>query len=108
MIKPARDMEQPEQCPRCKTLGERRFVPSRVYFTKTNVRHAEFNPAFGKVIQNESHLKDELARHEGETGSKMVEVGNDFKGGDAMVSHHRKRKADEREAAWKDLKVELP
>lgn len=107
MVKRAAEMEAPEQCPKCQTLGERRFLPARLHFTKTSVRHAEFNPAFGKVIRNDAHLRDELAQHEGRTGSKMIEVGNDFGGGSKMVSTHRKRKEEEREAAWKDVKVEL-
>lgn len=101
-------MEEPEQCPRCQTLGERRFLPQHVHLSKTSVRHAEFNPAFGKVIKNESHLRDELAKHADTTGSKMVEVGNDYGSGTKAVKTFRKRKEDEREAAWKDLKVGLP
>ena len=101
-------MEDPEQCPKCQTLGERRFLPSRIYLSKTQVTHAAYNPAFGKVIKNESHLKDELAKHADKTGSKMIEVGNDFGGGEKMVKHHRKQKEDEREASWKNLEVGLP
>lgn len=101
-------MEDPEQCPECQTLGERRFLPSRVFLSKTKVRHPEYNPAFGRVIKNDSHLKDELAKHEDRTGSKMVEIGNDFGSGDRMVSQARKRKEEEREASWRDIKVDLP
>jgi hypothetical protein len=99
-------MEDPEQCPKCQTLGERRFVPSRVFFSKTKVTHAGYDPALGKVIANERHLKDELSKHEEKTGSKMVAVGNDFGGGEKHVKHFRKRKEEEREEAWKNLKVE--
>ena len=39
--------------------------------------NAAYNPAFGKVIKNKAHLQEELARHKGETGKELVEVGTD-------------------------------
>lgn len=106
VVKPASRMEDPEQCPQCQTLGERRFLPERIFLSKTQVRHAEYNPAFGKVIKNEAHLKNELAKHADTTGSRMVEVGNDYGGGKKMIDTHRKRKEAEREERWANLKVD--
>ncbi len=108
VVKHHTKMEDPEQCPDCKTLGERRFVPSRVHLARTQVTHAEYNPGLGKVIQNRGHLKDELARHEEKTGVKLVEVGNDFGSGKKMNDHYTSERKKAREEGWKNLKVELP
>lgn len=107
VAKPVSRMDDLEQCPRCQTVGERRFLPSRIHLAKTQVRHAEFNPAFGKVIKNERHLRDELAKHADKTGSKMVEVGNDYGSGAKQIKGDRDAKAAAREAAWKNLKVSV-
>jgi putative FmdB family regulatory protein len=69
VIKPVTEMENNEFCPACGSPGERRFVPSRVFFSKTN---AEYNPALGKVTKNAKH-RAEVAKRMG-----LVEIGNDY------------------------------
>lgn len=38
---------------------------------------AGYYPSFGKNIGTQDQLRDTLAKHEGETGQKLYEVGND-------------------------------
>lgn len=101
-------MEEPEQCSRCQTLGSRRFLPARVFFTKTAVTHAEYNPGLGKVIQNQAHLKDVLAEHHDKTGKQIVEVGNDYGSGQKMTSTFNTERTRRKEEEWNNLKVDLP
>lgn len=98
-------MEDPEQCPKCKTLAERQFLPSRLHLTSTRVTHAEFNPALGKVIQNKAHLRDEIQMHEARTGERLVEVGNDYRSGTAMVEEGKRQQEAKQQARWDKLKA---
>lgn len=78
VIKPARDMEKNETCPKCGEFALRRFVPEHVYISGAKVEHAEYNPALGCVTKNSKH-RAELAKRKG-----LVEVGNDYGSGEAM------------------------
>lgn len=108
VVKSADLMEREENCAQCGEVATRQFLPHNLYLNKTSVTHAEFNPAFGKVIKNKSHLKDELSRHEDRTGSKMVEIGNDFGSGLKMAEKYKNEKQKERERSWDSLKPPLP
>ena len=68
------DSARKENCPTCKSVMERVYTPPLVHISHIE---SQYNPAFGKVIHNKTELKNELARHEGETGEKLYEVGND-------------------------------
>lgn len=89
-------MDVNEFCPNCAAPAERKFVPSRVHFTGTKVQHAEYNPGLGAVVKDAQH-RAELAKRKG-----LVEVGNDFKTGDAMQKQFDTERAVKREKAWED------
>lgn len=62
----------------------------------TKVKDAEYNPGLGKVIKNDHHKK-EILKEKG-----LVEIGNDFGGGERQQTHFEKRKEEEKEERWKD------
>lgn len=59
-----------EACGTCGRQG-RRLYSSQITLAGTAVQHAEYNPAFGKVIKNKRE-RDELAKKHG-----LIEVGNE-------------------------------
>ena len=63
-------------------------------FSGTAVQNAEYNPGLGCVVKNKAH-RDELAKRKG-----LVEVGNDFKGGEGMQKHFDKKRDEAREERW--------
>jgi putative FmdB family regulatory protein len=96
VIKAARDMEVNEYCTRCDSPAIRNFVPSRVYFSKTSVQNAEYNPALGKVTKNAYH-RTELAKRMG-----LVEVGNDYKSGEKMQKEFDSARETKLKKRWDD------
>lgn len=78
IVKSVKDIDVTEYCPRCGDPGERMFVPENLYFSKTKVTHAEYNPGLGQVIHNERE-KDYVMKKKG-----LVEIGNDFGSGEKM------------------------
>lgn len=93
-------MDEPEQCPRCKTLGIRQFCPQRLHLTRTAVQHAEFNPGLGKVIQNKRHLDDVLKQHHDKTGVKLHAIGNDYKSPETLHKEGDRDRAEMRAKRW--------
>lgn len=53
-------------------------MPENIYVSKAAVTHAEYNPGLGCVVKSEYHKKELLKER------NLVEVGNDFKGGEKM------------------------
>jgi putative FmdB family regulatory protein len=99
IIKHHTKMDDPEQCPACKTLGERRFMPSRVFFSKTRVEHAEYNPGLGCVVKS-ARDRAEQAKRRG-----LVEVGNDYSDGHSMLKEQDRAVEEKREKAWESAHV---
>lgn len=97
VIKPVKDIDVNEFCPKCENPSERQFVPSKVYFSGTKVEHAEYNPALGAVTKNKEHRK-ELAKRKG-----LVEVGNDFKSGESMQQHFDKAREEKLKKRYEDI-----
>lgn len=97
VVKPASQMTDPETCGKCGAPADRQFVPSRVHFTGTGVQHAEYNPAFGRVVRNKRH-RDELAKRAG-----VIEVGNDFKSGENQQKHYDTQRAEKHKRGWEEL-----
>ena len=64
-------IDNPEPCPLCGVVMTRKFVPSRVHFSKTKVEHAEYNPGLGIVTKSRRH-RDEVAKERG-----LIEIGNE-------------------------------
>lgn len=71
VVKSVKEIDLDEHCPQCATRSERRFVPSRVYFTGTKVEHAEYNPGLGCIVRNKDH-RAEIAKSKG-----LEEIGNE-------------------------------
>lgn len=97
VIKSVRDIDVNEFCPRCEAPGERQFVPSRVYFNKTAVTHAEYNPGLGCVVKNKAHLEDLCKQKD------VVQVGNDFTSGEKMDQKFEKDREEKRQKSWDDI-----
>lgn len=97
VLKSVAEIDRAESCPSCQGATARQFVPSKIYFSGTKVTHAEYNPAFGCVVNNKRH-KDRLCKEKG-----MVEIGNDFGSGEKMQAHFEGEQKRKREKAWEDL-----
>lgn len=94
VIKSAKDMERNETCNECGDFGERKFVPSRVFFSKTSVQHAEYNPGLGCVTNNSQH-RAEIAKRKG-----LEEIGNENP--DKIANKFEKDREERRERNWAD------
>lgn len=91
VIKPMSESARAENCGTCGRQG-RRLFSSKVQFAGTAVQHAEYNPAFGKVVNNKYH-RGELAKKHG-----MVEVGNEKP--DTINKHFDDGRAEKRRKSW--------
>lgn len=96
VIKPARDIDVNEFCPSCESPAIRQFVPSKVYFSGTKVQNAEYNPGLGRVVKSKYH-RTELAKRMG-----LVEVGNDYGGGDKMQKSFDTAREEKLKKRWED------
>lgn len=94
VIKSVKDMDVNEFCPICAHGAERKFVPSRVYFSKTSVEHAEYNPGLGCVVKNRQH-REELAKQRG-----LVEIGNDYSSPEVIHKEMDTKREEIREARY--------
>lgn len=97
VIKSVKDIDVNEFCPRCESPAERQFVPSRVYFSGTEVTNPEWNPGLGAVVKSKRH-REELAKRKG-----LIEVGNDFGSGKKMEQKFESDRAAKREKEWDAL-----
>jgi len=89
VVKSIKDATNVEHCPNCGAPGQR--ILTKFYFSGASVQNAEWNPAFGQVVNNKYH-RSELAKR-----NNMVEVGNDYK---SSESQHKQMEA-QKEADWK-------
>lgn len=88
VVKSVSALDEKEICPKCKNRAMDRIILSAPQISTSNCQfEAHMNHAFGKVVRNKRELQNEVKRHEGETGNKLYEVGND-----KMTSIKRKRK----------------
>lgn len=97
VVKSVKDIDVNEFCPDCETPAERKFVPSSLYFSGTRVEHAEYNPGLGAVTKNKKH-RAELAKQKG-----LIEVGNDFKSGEAMQTKFDTERAIKLKKRYEDI-----
>lgn len=97
VIKRASEIERPEPCPSCQGFGVREFVPRNLYFNKTQVTHAEYNPGLGCVVEN-AHHKSEILKQRG-----LVEVGNDYGSGEKQQATFEQARTEKREREWDAL-----
>lgn len=90
VIKRMSEAQKVEYCPVCDKPANRKFT--RFYFSGAAVQHAEWNPAFGQVVNNKYHRSELAKRH------NLVEVGNDYHSGEDMNKTFEKDK----QRAWKE------
>ena len=60
VIKSIKSYDGKDRCPDCGNVGDRVYS-AKVAFIGTSVQDAEYNPAFGQVVNNKSH-REELAK----------------------------------------------
>lgn len=92
VVKPAAQMANEEYCPLCKAVGERQFVPSRLYLNGTAVQHAEYNPGLGCIVKDKAHRK-EICKIKG-----VEEIGNEKP--DSLHKHFDQKREDLRNERW--------
>lgn len=64
----------------------------------------QYNPAFGKIIKNKAHLREELSRYSDANGSELVEVGNEkmkFEKPEFRVDHESAKAELNARLGWK-------
>lgn len=88
-------------CPKCEHvcgIEERDYSQNSFTFIGTAVKSAEYNPGLGCIVKDDYH-KSELLKKKG-----LVEVGNDFNGGENMQKDFEKKKQAEKDKKWEDPK----
>lgn len=94
------DRDPSSTCPHCQQRCgslDRDFSHCRPTFTGTAVVSAEFNPGLGAIVKNKYH-KTEIMKRKG-----VVEVGNDFGGGEKMQKSFDKTRQEARDKAWEKI-----
>ncbi len=101
VTKSVKDIDVTETCPQCGDFAERKFVPSKVYFSGTEVRDAEYNPGLGAVVKSKRH-REELAKRKG-----LVEIGNDFKSSESIHKKFDEERSEKREQRYEQALKEI-
>lgn len=99
VVKPLRDYQTPEKCPKCQKPADRRF--SRLQIMGASVEDAEFNPALGCVVKNKKH-REELCKRKG-----LVEIGNDYSSAESIHKEFDQKLKEKREESWNKVDVAL-
>lgn len=95
VVKRMADATNEERCPKCNAVGQRIFT--KFYFSGAAVQNAEWNPAFGCVVNNKYH-RSELAKRK-----NMVEVGNDFQKPDTIHKTMDAQREEKRIKSWEKV-----
>lgn len=98
------EMNRPEPCPKCDSDKTVRYI-ARCFFHGEKVQEASYNPAFGKVINNKSHLREEMSKYKDQTGGELVEVGTEKV--ENIHRHAEKTQKERRENRWRKVSDEL-
>jgi hypothetical protein len=97
VVKSVKDIDRPEQCEKCLVLtSDRRIALSRL--GDVDMKPA-WNPAIGKYIKSNSHLRQELSRLRGE-GHDMIEVGDESP--DKIHKHFESERAEKSAQTWSE------
>lgn len=96
IVKPMSESSREEKCDKCSTILRRIYTSFHVI--GASVENAEYNPGLGCVVKNKRH-REEIAKQRG-----LTEIGNDFGSGEKMQKHFEKKRKDEREKAWDNIK----
>lgn len=83
----------PETCIRCGAKTEKMYT--KFLFSGSKPQHAEWNPAFGKVIKNKDHRKEEAKKRD------WVEVGNEPLA--SLEKNLTKTKEDNYKNSWESV-----
>jgi hypothetical protein len=70
-------MDKEERCEICMIVMKRNFVPTRNLNPGASSMRGEYQPIVGRVVHSRRELRNEIAKIEGETGKKIIEVGSD-------------------------------
>lgn len=95
VVKTMSEATNAEHCPQCGDIGQRIFT--KFYFSGAAVQNAEWNPAFGCVVNNKYH-RSELAKR-----NNMVEVGNDFHKPDNVHKTMDAQREEKRKRSWEKV-----
>jgi transcription initiation factor TFIIIB Brf1 subunit/transcription initiation factor TFIIB len=74
IIKSHKEAGKIEYCDQCGAVMVRIWTVPQI---TTQDVYTGYNPGLGAHIKNKGHLKEVLSQREGETGEKMIEVGNE-------------------------------
>lgn len=94
VIKPVKEIDVNEFCPKCEAPAERKFTPLKIHLFGTKVEDAEYNPALGQVVKGKRH-REEIAKRKG-----LVEIGNDFGSGEKHQAYFDEQRRIKREKSW--------
>ena len=95
VIKVLADIDQPEPCAFCGVKStERRIGLSMIQSVDVD---PQYNPAFGKVIRNKSHLNSELSKLR-DQGKEMVEIGDECP--NKMAKRFANQRKEIRDKRW--------
>jgi len=95
VVKTMSEATTPETCPQCGSVAARLFT--RFFFNGAAVQHAEYNPAFGQVVNNKYH-RSELAKR-----NNMVEIGNDYHSPDNIEKENAAKREEKRRRNWESV-----
>lgn len=96
VVKPLCDIDEPEKCPECDSDNTFRSIG---LVRIGSVDRESYQPAFGKVIKNKLHLKDELLRARDE-GREMVAVGDEPV--DKLASNLERTRTERWRKSWSE------
>jgi len=95
VVKPMSAATNIEHCPSCNEPGQRVFT--KFFFNGAAVQNAEWNPAFGQVVNNKYHRSELAKRH------NMVEVGNDYHKPDNVHKTMDSQRHDKWKRGWESV-----
>lgn len=99
VIKPVWRYAFDERCEKCGAFLQKKICAPQV---SVGTFLSGYYHAFGKTFTNEHQLKNAIRRHEGETGKKVIEVGNEHS---AMKKIRPSKKKSDIEGAMRLMKT---
>lgn len=92
VIKTVADIDLVESCPKCQSTSNHRYVTNFTFYGASDWDKAEYNPAFGKIIRNAKHRKEEARR------LGVEEIGNESP--DKIHAHYEKQLDKQIDDSW--------
>jgi len=75
VIQSVHEQHEHQECPTCRQVSNRIWQPSCVSVDNSG----GFNPGLGCVVRNKSDIRDIQRRYHDDTGSHLIEMGNETK-----------------------------